>query len=1117
MEILHGVLNNPEMADHAFFYFRDPTFIDRLPADQKKEDFLTEDDQSLQKLNRLKDDIRQQHREGKLKCEPRENYPDAKSLGERVLADFTALIDTLYPQGQEPSPLQRERMDHDAFARSRAGVYIGRQEYFDRLDAHIASDAPPLVVLGESGIGKSALLANWFLDRFPPSTTDPQPSTPFALLHFIGASPDSANATGLLRRIMLELKEQFDLPDEVPAQADKIREEFPNWLTKVAGEGRIVLVLDALNQLEDVDHAPDLGWLPRVFPKNCRVIISTLPGRSLTAIEQRGWLQSTPPLLVHPLDEPERRRLIHKFLTQYSRDLGSARTDLVASAPQTANPLYLRVLLNELRVFGRHEKLGERINWYLEARDPYELYRKVIARWEEVYSDGTNLVRDTLSLIWAARRGLSEAELTEALGQHDRPLPSAVWSPLHLAMSDALVTRSGLLTFAHNFLRTAVRDTYLPDEPQQQSAHRQLAKYFQQEPQTWSNRKLDELPWQLAKAQEWQSLHDTLTVQNCFLGLQRRDEYELLGYWLQLKPKFNLATSYTDAFDRWSRNLSNEAMLPIAASALAKFLYKAACHTAAESLMHRTLAIEEESRGAWHPEVAIQVSNLAVLFLNTNRFAEAVPLMRRALAIDEKHYGPFHPNITVRLNNLAQLLMETNRNMEAERLMRRALMIEEKSRGGSHPNVAIHLNNLAALLDATNRQAEAEPMMRRALAIDQESYGMDHPSVARDLNNLAQLLRDTDRMAEAEPLMRRALAIDETMSGNEHPDVARDLANLALLLQATNRAGDAERLMRRALFIDKQSYGSEHPNVARDLNNLACILQARGRLMEAEPLRRDALAIDERSYGPNHPNVAIELNNLAQLFQAMNRLNEAEPLLRRALAILSVSLGANHPKTVVSRDNLDILLRKMGGTGSHPYLECLIAKQQAIAMEDYLAAAKYRDELEQFNQSHEFGTDSLRLLEKLVVLRSVALSVKRAIGGNLRSAIDQSTLITVLSIGIDFVTEELDEFPDIQFQELCNELESITSPHDLFSILGLKRKAEQTGGGLGPDAWDEYAVHVNQRTDRLLYCLAQRFVQSPPTKDEAFVLALLFDHLGQPFAASALRDRFSTESDDSER
>ena len=100
LEILHGVLNNPEMADHAFFYFRDPTFIDRLSADQKQEDFVSENNQSLQKLKRLKNDIRQQHREGKLKYEPRENYPDAQSLGERVLADFTVLIDTLYPKGQ---------------------------------------------------------------------------------------------------------------------------------------------------------------------------------------------------------------------------------------------------------------------------------------------------------------------------------------------------------------------------------------------------------------------------------------------------------------------------------------------------------------------------------------------------------------------------------------------------------------------------------------------------------------------------------------------------------------------------------------------------------------------------------------------------------------------------------------------------------------------------------------------------------------------------------------------------------------------------------------------------------------------------------------------------------
>jgi tetratricopeptide (TPR) repeat protein len=91
------------------------------------------------------------------------------------------------------------------------------------------------------------------------------------------------------------------------------------------------------------------------------------------------------------------------------------------------------------------------------------------------------------------------------------------------------------------------------------------------------------------------------------------------------------------------------------------------------------------------------------------RYAEAEPLMRRALAIDEQSLGPDHPDVAIDLNNLAQLLQATNRLAEAEPLMRRALAIDEQSLWPDHPNVAIHLNNLALLLQATDRLAEAEP------------------------------------------------------------------------------------------------------------------------------------------------------------------------------------------------------------------------------------------------------------------------------------------------------------------------------------------------------------------------------------------------------------------------
>ena len=124
---------------------------------------------------------------------------------------------------------------------------------------------------------------------------------------------------------------------------------------------------------------------------------------------------------------------------------------------------------------------------------------------------------------------------------------------------------------------------------------------------------------------------------------------------------------------------------------------------------------------------------------------EAEPLKRRALAIDEDSYGPEHPNVARDLNNLAQLLKATNRLDEAEPLMRRVVSIFEVSLGADHPNVATALNNLAQLLQATNRLDEAEPLMRRVILITlefQRRTGYTHPNYRSRLNNYRSILED---------------------------------------------------------------------------------------------------------------------------------------------------------------------------------------------------------------------------------------------------------------------------------------------------------------------------------------------------------------------------------------
>ena len=110
-------------------------------------------------------------------------------------------------------------------------------------------------------------------------------------------------------------------------------------------------------------------------------------------------------------------------------------------------------------LWGDHLTLDQRITHYLSAPTVPDLYRRILERYEEDYErDRPGLVRDAVSLISAARRGLSESELLEMLGPGGGRLPEAIWSPLSLAAERSLLNRSGLIGFSHSYFRQAVRD-----------------------------------------------------------------------------------------------------------------------------------------------------------------------------------------------------------------------------------------------------------------------------------------------------------------------------------------------------------------------------------------------------------------------------------------------------------------------------------------------------------------------------------------------------------------------------------------------------------------------------------------------------------------------------------
>src|SRR5581483_1891181 len=169
------------------------------------------------------------------------------------------------------------------------------------------------------------------------------------------------------------------------------------------------------------------------------------------------------------------------------------------------------------------------------------------------------------------------------------------------------------------------------------------------------------------------------------------------------------------------------------------YLYECGRYEAAEPLLKLALCIREQQLGPDHPETAISLNRLAVLYYAQGRYGQAEPLLLRVLFIREQQLGPTHPDTAISLNNLARLYHAQGKYEQAEPLLQRALSIREQQLGLTHPDTAASLSSLAGLYHAQGKYEQAEPLLQRALSIAEQQLGPDHPNTATNLNNLAGL------------------------------------------------------------------------------------------------------------------------------------------------------------------------------------------------------------------------------------------------------------------------------------------------------------------------------------------------------------------------------------------
>jgi tetratricopeptide (TPR) repeat protein len=825
IEIMHAVFmrENPEL--RAAFYFRS--------NDSSTLQNNEETPETIQKLLDLKSRIRSSD------ISYHDNVASPELLGQAVREDMIEFINQAFPAHKIPSPLDKERFIHFAFMQAHRRVYISNPEQFNILTEYVRQpDGVPLVLTGESGCGKSALLANWAAEY---SGENPNA---FIIIHNIGITSTGNDHLDFIWRVCSEIKQRYSLPDEIPSTAEQLEAKFPLWLARVRGE-RLIILIDALDKL---NGSPEqLRWLPDYLPPHIRLIVSAVESQELDILRSRHWRE----FKLSPLTKKERSMIVKQFLAGFGKSLSPQQRNKIADNEKTANPLFLRTLLEELRIFGLFEQLDQQISLYLTAKDIPDLFQKVLERLELDF--GVELVRSVAESLWAARRGLSETELLEITNSRRMEL-----SALLVALEHHLLRRAGLLSFFHHYLREAIEQRYLADDNSHKNAHRRLAQYFKLV-DTSSSRKTEELPWQLLQADERRELVNVLTEIPMFLALHTdKKRHELLGYWLALGSEFQMLDEYREHIINYERELNN----PI--------------------------------------ELATTLGELGEFFRLSGDYDSAESLLRRSLTLRNKHLGPIVQETLHSLNRLGSLLAEKGNYTDAESFLRTALMIAENMYGTHHPIVAGNLNEMGMLYFAKGNYDDAEPLLRRALNIRSMILGRNHPLVAQSWNNMGMVHLHKGELDIAEEQCLRAIEIQKTTIGEGHPDSAAALSNLAKIYRLKTLYERAEVMYRELLEMWKITLGNTHPETAASLHDLGELLYEKGEYSNAEDALKRALSIRERTLGAEHPATADTLQTLAEVYARIEKLSDAEHYFRKAIAMRQIALGNDHTETAQS-------------------------------------------------------------------------------------------------------------------------------------------------------------------------------------------------------------------------
>eukprot|EP01038_Epipyxis_sp_PR26KG_P005753 gene5753-7943_t len=546
---LHGNFGSSSRKPIPFIFYRSVEKYDEIKAiefelkhsstaNYKKNHYKIEDALHQSAANQLRAEVRKRAfatgNSKNKKCALFEDYADPDEGAQLMQLCCERVIIEVIKNLSEPDDVTSKRQQHAAFARSRLGIMIQKERCFKKCLKYIHVLSPnvktslPFVISGESGCGKSTIMASCALD--PSNILDGS----HMLFHFIGCTNASTYLSNLLFRLHSEISllVKINIDDsfgtmgngnnnisdyaDLKAFEDLELNDVFNYLMEILIQYEdilpypIVILIDALNQLVDdpynehYDLPSELKWLPSDFPPKVKVVISTLDGNALDELKKRNCEVN----IVDMFSEEQRLQIVSEWLENYSKDVKIETLETLWKTPASSNPLYLTLALNYLIQYASYDTLKEeglsgQFNALITSENVSQLLISIIRRMEEsLYIRGVHrpdIIQFALQLIYCSNEGLSEKELIQIFNSQLSKSPTTSsftqtsisnsdWFVIDYFLSQFISLRGEFYSFTHAYVRQAVRSLYfgISDDSQllnenQKRIHQILVNYFRNE------------------------------------------------------------------------------------------------------------------------------------------------------------------------------------------------------------------------------------------------------------------------------------------------------------------------------------------------------------------------------------------------------------------------------------------------------------------------------------------------------------------------------------------------------------------------------------------------------------------------------------------------------------